>query len=721
MILGMAAWLLLATVTHAADVTFVRHVLNTDCDFSAAAAMDVNHDGKKDIVCGSFWYEAPAWKRHFVCDVPRIRGRPDGFAHLPLDVNRDGWTDIVTVNYRSRSIKWVEHPGAGLGPWTTHTVEEPGPMETGRLVDVDGDGQLDILPNGVQFAAWWELAWEPGASGTAPRWVRHELPREVAGHGVGFGDVDGDGRGDIVAPLGWLKAPERPRRDRWLWSPEFDLGRASIPILVVDVDEDGDNDIVWARAHGFGLYWLEQSHSDDAKKRRWIHHTIDTSWSQAHSPLWADLDGEGQNELVAGKRFMAHEGLDPGEYDTLVAYRYQFDRGTRTWHRWLISWDEGVGFGLDPKADDLDGDGDRDLILSGRSGLYWLENLGATGAPRAQPEPPTYEDHGRLLVVKDHLGAEKAVTTPLEWGRRRSHIIASIESALGPLPGPHRRVPLDVEVSQEFPSDFYRRQRITFRANSERRIAADLLVPTNAGGGKFPAVLCLHRDLDHGNAAPTDSDSSSSLQIADELARRGYVCIVPQSPALGASPASQPKIADPKAGDIMQLVWNNMRAIDLLESMPEVNAERIVCVGHGLGGELALLSAALDQRVVATVTSAVFASLGGGPKRHFGSSAQDRAARPVGSREASDLRPLPFDLPEVLAAIAPRALFVHAPSQDKHVDVESVKQAVASALAVFELRGAARMLKAVYPESGRSFPENVRHDAYQWLQDHVPR
>ncbi len=371
-------------VSLAADVAFRKHVIDADAQFCAACVFDVNHDGKLDVVCGSHWYEAPTWKKHFVRDVEALGNPPrfDGYAHLPMDVNGDGWTDVITVNYRSRSLKWLEHPGPGFGPWTAHTIDEPGPMETGRLVDIDGDGQLDILPNGVQVAAWWELVREKNTDGSAaPRFIRHDLPREIAGHGVGFGDINGDGRGDLVGPRGWLEAPADRRTGRWLWHPEFDLDTASVPILVVDVNGDGHNDIVWGRAHNFGLYWLEQDASNP-NERRWIKHTIDTSWGGAHAPLWADLDGDGVPELIAGKRYLPHEGRDPGEYDPLVAYRYQFDRTTHTWRRWPISVDDGVGFGLDPKVVDLDGDGDLDLVCADRCGLYWLENLRVASEPK---------------------------------------------------------------------------------------------------------------------------------------------------------------------------------------------------------------------------------------------------------------------------------------------------------------------------------------------------
>ena len=347
------------------DLTFKLHIIDSNAIFSACAVLDVNKDGNLDIASGAWWYEAPTWQRHFIREVEIIRGRPDGYSHLEMDVNRDGWMDLIHVNFRSESIYWLEHPGPEMGTWQKRIVEIPGKMETGRLYDVDGDGQVDVVPSAWEFAAWYELL--PGTNAT---WQRHEIDSAGGGHGSGFGDINGDGRGDFVGTQGWAEAPADPRNEQWIWHPDFDLGRTSMPIIVDDVDGDGDNDLIYSIGHDYGTYWMEQEHQGS-----WTKHLIDSTWSQGHSPLWADLDKDGRKEFVNGKRYWAHEGRDPGARDPLVIYRYEYNPVNKKFDRYVIQEDGPAGIGLDPKAADLDRDGDLDLVFPGRSGLYWYENL----------------------------------------------------------------------------------------------------------------------------------------------------------------------------------------------------------------------------------------------------------------------------------------------------------------------------------------------------------
>ncbi|NNE93866.1 MAG: VCBS repeat-containing protein, partial [Verrucomicrobiales bacterium] len=329
-----------------------------------------------DIICGGFWYENPgnnsdSWTKHFVREVAELGGRYDGYSHLPYDIDGDGDTDFINVNYRSKSIYWVEHPADLSQPWPKHIIGLPGAMETGHLHDIDGDGHLDILPNGARFAAWWHCRPEKLENGnTFAKFHKIDFPEEVAGHGIGYGDVNGDGRADVIGIKGWLEAPQDRLAGEWKWHADFTLPhKASVPIIVADPDGDGDNDLIWSNAHGYGVFWEEQT-----APGTFDHRVIDRSWSQGHTPIWIDLDEDGISEFVCGKRYYAHDGKDPGAEDIKTIHRYQFDVEAGMWRRGTISKSDSIGFGLGPAAGDVDGDGDIDLVCPGRSGLYWLEN-----------------------------------------------------------------------------------------------------------------------------------------------------------------------------------------------------------------------------------------------------------------------------------------------------------------------------------------------------------
>ena len=620
---------LIPNSAHAGDLIFTKHTINAEVDYSAAALIDVNHDGQLDVVCGGDWYEGPSWKRHKAATVPRIRGRPDGFSHLPFDVNRDGWVDVITVNYRSSSIRWMENPGYSQTPWRLHTVVEPGPMETGRLVDVDGDGQLDLLPNGKDFAAWWEFRWQDKTQKGLPAWIRHELPREVQGHGIGFGDIDGDGHDDIVGQNGWLKSPPDARTGNWSWNPEFQLERASIPMLVVDPDQDGDNDIVWCSAHGFGAYWLENA-TDSAGNRLWIRHSIDTSWSQCHAPLWADLDGDTVPELIAGKRYMAHGGSDPGAYDPLVAYRYQFNPATNSWDRWEISSGDRVGFGLDPKVGDIDQDGDLDLLACGRSGLYWLENLGPPPV-RKSKAPDVNGSAGRVSLSKLE-----------DLGRRRARTVESIKERFGVRKSWRPRCPLNLLIGKQYQENLVRIQEISFSVEDNLRCSATLYLPNKIQVGESAGIVSA---FDH-------SSADSASEAARKVAENGHVCIV-----LG-------ELVTQPANALDLAIWKVVRAADVLQATSEVHGERIGFLGNAHMGQLGLLAAAIDQRFIASVA---------------GCSESPNSSMP-NADEVSDL----------LACISPRAIKLILP-EDATVS-RKLKENAALATDSYQLRGANKKL-----------------------------
>ncbi|MBW3600842.1 MAG: alpha/beta fold hydrolase, partial [Planctomycetes bacterium] len=546
--------------------------------------------------------------------------------------------------------------------------------------------------------------------------IRHDLPQEAIGHGLGFGDIDGDGRGDLVTARGWLQAPEDRRAGRWLYQPEFRLHRdASIPILVHDVDQDGDADLIWGRGHNIGLYWMEQRSADGG--RDWVQHAIDTSWSQAHTLLLADLDNDGREELIAGKRYLGHDGRDPGEWDPLVIYWYDLDPERMTWRRGVVTESGEAGFDLDPKAADLDGDGDVDIIAPSRAGLYWAENLLIASPGSDEPALPSAEakpyDPRDLSYYLDAAGESREVTSPEDWGRRRADILECMEAAMGAFPNPVQRVPLAPEFGPEEDTPMYTRRKVTFAVEPGDRVPAWLLIPKDlqAPGA---AVLCLHQTTSHGKDELAALAGRENRQFAHELAERGFVCLVPDYPSFGEYPYDFKTQGAHYVSGSMKAIWNNVRAIDLLETLPEVHPDRIGCLGHSLGGHNSLFTAAFDQRIRAVVTSCGFTAFHhyyGGDLKGWTS---DRYMPRIRDVYGNDPDRVPFDFYEVLGAVAPRGLFICAPLHDSNFENTGVKKVVAEVEKIYKLRNAADRLVATYPDAGHDFPN--REEAYAWLK-----
>jgi dienelactone hydrolase len=328
-------------------------------------------------------------------------------------------------------------------------------------------------------------------------------------------------------------------------------------------------------------------------------------------------------------------------------------------------------------------------------------------------EPVVYPDHTRLLIYLDDDGKEQPVKSSADWSRRREHVLKNMQSVMGELPGNSRKVPLDVRMTDETKLDGYVLRKLTFAVEKDDRVPAYLLVPSQRQG-KLPAVLCLHQTNGKlGKKEPAGLGGSESLHYAADLARMGYVTLAPDYPSFGEYAYEFGKDGWPSGSS--KAVWNNLRAVDLLQSLAEVDGERIGCIGHSLGGHNAMFTAVFDTRIKAIVSNCGFTSF---PKYYGGKLhgwASARYMPRIATLYEDKPEKVPFDFTEVAAALAPRAFLASSPSHDDNFDISGVKDVMSAARPVYELLGAGDKLSANHPDCKHDFPPDARKVAYDWL------
>ena len=319
-IVVLAAILVRTAAVVATEVEWEHVVVDPTFRSEGVATADVDRDGMIDILVGDVWYEAPAFDPHAIRPPGAYQfdeGYSNAFSVWAYDVNRDGWQDQIVVGFPGKPLHWYENPQTAPGLWRESVIHHEASNESPFMGTLTGDerpeivlgserrlGSLTVPANNFRGKWKFRALSEPGdpkQNGAA-----------VYYHGLGRGDVNGDGHADVVIPHGWYEAPaDGDLASDWTFHPLQtwdDQGMKPPPaahIFVDDLDLDGDGDLLMSSAHNYGIWWLENLQGD-----RFHVHVIDRQYSQTHALAFVDIDGDGQKDLVTGKRFFAHNGRD---------------------------------------------------------------------------------------------------------------------------------------------------------------------------------------------------------------------------------------------------------------------------------------------------------------------------------------------------------------------------------------------------------------------------
>ena len=380
------------------EAKFERIPLDSTFRAEGVAVGDFNKDGKLDVAAGDVWYAAPDWKmtrfRQPLSQQQKPTEAYDGskgysncFASFTYDLNRDGWDDLIVVGYPGDPFYWYENPQNKAGDWKAYEIWHSACNETVLFTDLTGDGQPELvlgsqperqmgyltIPTAENCHAKWKFTpvsepGEPNENGTFKYY-----------HGLGAGDVNKDGRLDLIIPHGWWEAPEKRDSALWAFHPlPLAKDNQGAPlhasnIYAMDLDLDGDNDLILSSAHAFGIWWFENPGKDSAEPFKY--HLIDESFSQTHALALVDLVGKDKPALVTGKRYFAHMGSDPGEFQPVVMYWFDIERTKGQPPRFVkheIEAGKDTGVGTQFTVVDFNKDGRLDLVLSNKKGVNVL-------------------------------------------------------------------------------------------------------------------------------------------------------------------------------------------------------------------------------------------------------------------------------------------------------------------------------------------------------------
>ncbi len=329
-----------------------------------------------------------------------------------------------------------------------------------------------------------------------------------------------------------------------------------------------------------------------------------------------------------------------------------------------------------------------------------------------------------LLLFRDSSGTPRPVRSVDDWRARRAEIVAGMRAVMGRLPGERRRGPLEWKIEEEVDCGTYVRRSITYASEPGSRVPAYLLVPKSAlgdQGTRVPAVLCLHPTDDVvGRGVVVGIGGKANRHYAAELAERGYVTLAPNYPGLADY---RPDLdAQGWESGTLKAAWDNIRGLDLLESLPFVTPGAFGAIGHSLGGHNAVYTAVFDERIRVVVSSCgldSFLDYHGGDERVWmpGKGWTQGRYMPKLAAYRGRLAEIPFDFHELIGALAPRPVLIVAPLGDSNFQAASVDRIIDAARPIYDLLGHPENLRVEHPDCQHDFPPAMREAAYRWIDD----